>query len=102
MFNSYFSGKVTTAKSSPVIKELRIEKDADKLKIYVAVEDDAKAIVGYMKISFDDGKTFQNLQSNGSLTIENITFDPLGNLVVKFYCNLNDGTGEKEIIINIK
>ena len=52
-----------------------------------------------MKISFDDGKTFHNLQSNGGLTLENVTFDPLGNVVIKFYCNLNDGNGEKEIVL---
>lgn len=100
LFTSFFSGKVTTAKNPPVVKEVKLEKTDNKLKIYVGIEDDSKAIAGYVKISFDGGNTFHNLQSNGGLTLENVTFDPLGNIVIKFYCNLNDGTGEKELILN--
>ena len=100
LYSSYFSGQVTTAKSSPLIKEVRLENVDGKLRVYVAAEDDSKAIVGYMKISFDNGKTYHNLQSNGSLTFENIDFDPLDGIAVKFYCDLNDGAGNQEIVLN--
>ena len=98
LYTSYFSGKVTTAKAEPSIKALKIEKTNDSLKVYLSMEDDNKSIVGFMKISFDGGKTFTNLQSNGTLTVNDFTGDPLANIVVMYYFNLNDGNGTIEYV----
>ena len=98
LYTSYFSGKVTTAKAEPSIKALKIEKTNDSLKVYLSMEDDNKSIVGFMKISFDGGETFTNLQSNGTLTVNDFTGDPLANIVVMYYFNLNDGNGTIEYV----
>ena len=98
LYTSYFSGKVTTAKELPSIKEIKIEKVDSGFKVYVSVNDNSKAIVGFMKISFDGGETYQNIQPNGAITLKEFVGDPFANIKIKFNYNLNDNKGDKELI----
>lgn len=100
LFTSYFSGKVTTAKMLPSIKEIKLEKVDTGLKVYISVNDTSKAIVGFLKISFDGGETYQNIQPNGSITLKDFIGDPFANILIKFNYNLNDNNGDKELETN--
>ena len=64
----------------------------------MSVNDNSKAIVGFMKISFDGGETYQNIQPNGAITLKEFVGDPFANIKIKFNYNLNDNKGDKELI----
>jgi len=100
LYTSYYSGKVTTAKDVPSIKVIKLEQVDNDLKVYISVNDNHKAIVGFMKISFDGGVTYHNIQPNGSINLEDFSGDPLANIVVKYYYDISDGKGENIIDTN--
>ncbi len=92
LIDSYSSSSVLTAKKSPSIKEVRVDLKDETLQVSVAVKDDDKSIVGFMKISFDGGETWNNIQPGGSLKLKDFTGDPLNNIIIEYKYDINDGT----------
>lgn len=97
-YKSLFSGSATTAKVAPTIKKVSIDANDGVFKAYISLLDGDKAITGYIKISFDKGKTYHNIQNNMA-TLNDLDVDMTNNIYIKYYYDLLDGNGEKCIEI---
>ena len=105
LIEAYSATFISTTKVVPLIKEVRVNLENDKLLINAAMDDPDKAIRGFLQISIDGGETFTNIQTGSTLTIEEFTGDFLSNIVIKYKYDIKDGNDSvdsinKEFLIN--
>ncbi len=98
LIDSFVSNEVITAKKQPSIRKLDITKVNNILELNLSVQDDDKSIVGFMKISFDNGKTWNNILPGITLKLENFESDILNNIIIEYKYDINDGSDRKKVI----
>ena len=81
---------IKTAKEKPILNSISIDFKDSNLEIYISIKDPHKAIEGYIQISLDGGENFYRV-SDKRLLIEDFKGDPISDIVIKYYINLNDG-----------